>query len=66
MNNHEAAIVTAYTGILAGSFSVFHEYAEKLLNRPIQTFEFAEREIWEKLKELSRDDFVKLTEAADA
>lgn len=60
MTRQEAAIVTAYTGICIGDFSDFHEYAEKILGRPIFTHEFANKEIKDQIKNASRDDFISI------
>ena len=60
MTKKECAIVTAYTGYLCGQFDWFHEYAEKLLERPIWTHEFANKELMQKIKELSKNDFCNL------
>ncbi|WP_424244402.1 hypothetical protein Dip510_001632 [Elusimicrobium posterum] len=54
------AIVTAFTGIVCGNFSYFHEYVQELLNRPVWTHEFASKELMEKIKELSKKDFIAL------
>lgn len=35
MTKREAAIVSAYTGILIGSFSDMHEYVEEKLQRSV-------------------------------
>lgn len=62
MTKREAAIVSAYTGYLIGSFSDFHAYAEEIFGRPIFTHEFPS--IVEELKEKSKKDFmsIKVTE----
>jgi hypothetical protein len=60
--NEVGPIITAYTGILCGGFAEFHEYAEKILDRPIYTHEFALSHTWEELKEASRSDFDRLSE----
>ena len=60
MNRKEAAIVSAYTGVLIGNFDDFHKYAEEILNRPVFTHEMARRDIWNTIKEKSRDDFLKI------
>jgi hypothetical protein len=60
MNKREAAIITAYTGIMIGSFSDFHRYAEEIIGRPVFTHEFGTREILEQIKEKSRQDFINL------
>ena len=60
MNKREAAIVTAYTGRLIGSFSDFHEYVEEVFERPVFTHELGDRRITDKLKELSKPDFISI------
>ena len=60
MTRKECAIVSAYTGILCGDFNEFHKYAEELLGRPIWTHEFATKDLMNKIKELSRNDFCNL------
>jgi len=60
MTKKEAAIITIYTGILIGEFSDAHEYAETLLGRPVFTHEFANCELCDKLKELSKQDFISI------
>lgn len=57
MKKREGAIVSAYTGILIGEFSDFHEYVEELMNRPVQTLEFADKDFIDLLKEKSKEDF---------
>lgn len=58
MTKREAAIITIFTGILIGSFSDAHEYAEEIYGHPIFTHQFAEHSLCEKLKELARNDFI--------
>jgi hypothetical protein len=60
MIKREAAIVTAYTGILIGAFSDFHQYAEEVMERPIWTHEFADKDVWNELREKSRQDFISM------
>jgi len=60
MTREEAAIVSAYTGILIGGFDGFHEYAEELLGRPVFTHEFGDSEIAQELKDKSKQDFVSI------
>lgn len=67
MTKQECAIIMAYTGtcMLTGDeFSIFHEYIEKLMNRPIWTHELAYKEIWEEIKKKSEDDFMNLCKEA--
>jgi hypothetical protein len=57
----------AQTGIcmLTGDeFQVFHEYIEKLMNRPVYTHELASKEVWEEIKKKSEDDFMNLCKEA--
>ena len=61
MTKKEAAIVSAYTGILIGEFSDLHEYIEKILGRPVFTHELADKELWVEIKEKSRKDFINIT-----
>lgn len=63
MTDKEKAIVMAYTGItmLTGEkFDIFHKYIEDILGRPVFTHELAEREIWNRIKQASQEDFIKL------
>jgi hypothetical protein len=67
VTKREAAIVTIYTGISIGEFSDAHEYAEEIMGYPIWTHEFASKSLWEKLKELSKPDFmaIKIEEGSE-
>lgn len=68
MTDKEKAIVMAYTGVtmLSGEkFSVFHEYIEKILGRPVWTLELADELVWNEIKEKSRADFLRLCEEAE-
>lgn len=61
MTKQEATVIEMYTGVcmLTGDDrKYFYEYAEKLLGRPIMTHEYPEYA--EKLKELSKPDFLKV------
>ena len=62
MNKREAAIVTAYTGCLLGSFGDAHEYIEKIMGRPVFTHEMASKDVMNEIKEKSRDDFINLVD----
>ncbi len=63
MTEREAAIITAYTGCLIGSFGSFHKYAEEVVKRPIMTAEFGLLTIWKELKKKSIDDWIVLHES---
>ena len=60
MTKREAAIVSAYTGILIGKFSDMHEYVEEKLGRPIWTHQFAEEKLFEEIKEAVKPDFISI------
>lgn len=69
MTKRECAIVMAYTGIcmLSGEdFRFFHKYVEDVMGRPVFTHEMGIREIAEKIKEKSREDFLALCENSTA
>lgn len=61
MTKQEAAVIETYTGIVmltGDDRKLIYEYAEKLLGFPIFTHEFPEYA--DKLKELSKSDFIKI------
>lgn len=58
MTKREAAIVSAYTGILLGEFGEMHKYIETLFGRPVFTHELGDERFFEKLKTLSKPDFL--------
>lgn len=60
LSREDAAIIGAFTGISCGPFSDMHEYIEKILERPVWTHELAFPEVWELIKEKSKDDFLAL------
>lgn len=60
MTKKEAAIISAYTGILIGSFSDVHAYIEEILNRSVFTHELASLHVMEEVKEKSKNDFLSI------
>jgi hypothetical protein len=54
------AIVSAFTGYVLGDFAEMQLYADRLLGRPVWTHEFAAKGMEEKMRELSKPDFIKL------
>ncbi len=62
MTKREAAILSAFTGLLIGSFLDMHKYIEEIMRRPVFTHELANEEIVAEIKEKSRHDFMKLNE----
>ena len=68
MTLQECAIVTAYTGIsmLRGKkYQIFLDYATEKLGYPFHTFEMATDRFWEKLKQVSEEDFFELCRKAE-
>lgn len=64
MTPKEMAIISAYTGVSFGAkhFSHFHKYVEEKFGHPVWAHEMANKEWWDKLKEISYKDFVQLAE----
>ena len=65
LTRRQAAIITAYTGITCGPFEAFHEYAQKLLGRPVWSHEFASKELASKIKDAATEDFLSICHAPD-
>ena len=63
MTREESAIISAFTGVLAGPFDAFHQYAEKIMGRPVWTHEMGDKATMLEIKEKSRADFVALAES---
>lgn len=61
MNKREAAVISAYTGILIGSFSDLHEYIEEVFERSVWTSEMSP-EFMEILKAKSKEEFLRINE----
>lgn len=60
MTKQEAAIVSAYTGYLIGSFDEMHKYVEKIFNRPVFTHEFADPKFAELIKMKCKKDYINI------
>ena len=60
LTREQAAIIGAYTGVLAGPFGDVRGLAEQKLGHPIWTHEFANPELWEQLKVALTDDFLSI------
>ena len=57
MTKKEAAIVSAYTGYLIGSFAETHKYIEKILGRPVFTHEMVNEQLLTEIRQKSKADF---------
>lgn len=63
MTDREKAIVMAYTGycMLAGDkLSVFYEYVESIMGRPVYTHEMGTKVVDNLIKEKAKPDFIAL------
>jgi hypothetical protein len=60
MTKKEAAIVSAFTGILIGKFDAMHGYIEKKLGRPVLVHELTSEKVVEEVKQKSKEDFVSI------
>lgn len=60
LTKEQAIILTGFTGIACCKFSYFHEDVEKRLGHPVFTHEFGSKEFSEKLKDIYKEDFLKL------
>lgn len=63
MTDRERAIVMAYTGIImlnGEKFSIFHEYVEEIMGRPVWTHEMGIDLVAEEIKEKAKPDFLEL------
>ena len=63
MTDREKAIVSAYTGyamLTRNKLEIFYTYIEELLGYMPCTHELADEKLWERIHDLSKDDFIKL------
>jgi hypothetical protein len=58
LTREQAAIIGAYTGVSCGPFEDVHVYAEKVLDRPIWTRQFANKELMAELRAATKPDFI--------
>ena len=61
LTTQQAAIVSAYTGYLVGSFSEMQSYIEKLMGHPVWTHQLADKDFVEKVKAKAKPDFLALS-----
>jgi hypothetical protein len=65
LTRSQAAIVTCFTGMAACPMRDFHALAEHLMGAPIWTHEFADKKVWEILKEKAKPLFLALCTSDD-
>ena len=58
MTKREAAIVSAYTGILIGRFDDMQRYVDEKIGRPTWTHEYGSEEFAQEIKRLTKQDFM--------
>ncbi len=57
MTKREAAIVSAYTGILLGELSDIHTYLKEIMGRPVFAHELGDEKFLKRIKEKAKPDF---------
>lgn len=60
LTREQAAVLSAFTGVMMGEWADFQEYAERLLGRAVFTHEFAQDTLSAQIREAARDDFMAL------
>ena len=63
LTKEQAIILTGFTGITCCKFSDLHEDVERRIGHPVWTHQFAVPEFVEKVKDLYRADFMRITSA---
>lgn len=61
LTKKQAAVITAYTGFLLGSFNDVHHYIEKLMGRLVFTHEMGSKELMDELQLKAKADFIALS-----
>jgi hypothetical protein len=56
----QSAVISAYTGVLCGPFGAYHEYVEKVMERPVWTHEMANPDVMAQIREAAKPDFLAL------
>ncbi len=63
MNKKEAAILSAYTGILIGEFHEMHKYIEDIMDGPVMTHQLGDKEFVAKVKDAAYLDFLDINDS---
>lgn len=61
--NREQAVITAYTHRLTGNRACFYQYAEEIMERPINDSEFDDDRLWIELKKRSVKEYAEVKES---
>lgn len=57
LNERQAFVATCWSEVLFMEFDLFWQLAEKELGIGLLNHDFANKKVWEKLKEKTKDDF---------
>lgn len=60
LTKEQAAIIGLYTGVICGDFSDMQELAEKVMGHPVFTHEFADSDMYKKIKAEVKPLFLEL------
>ena len=60
MTKREAAIVSAYTGVLLGDFDEMRRYINQIMGRSVYTHEMADGRVMQEIKRKAKNDFIDL------
>ena len=60
MTKREKQVVSAYTGVLMCKLDELYEYIEEIIGRPVWTHELADKAVQDKIKEKSKEEFLKI------
>lgn len=60
MTKREKQVVSAYTGFLMCELDELYEYIEEIVGRPVWTHELADKAVQDKIKEKSKEEFLKI------
>ena len=63
MTHKEAVLLSAYTGyLLTKNFTDVHKFVEELLERPINSHEFASEKLFEEIQQKCKPMIIKMVE----
>ena len=65
LTREQAAIVGAFTGILCGPVTDWHQYVEKVVGHAVFSHELGSPAMERKIREASRKDFLKICAIGD-
>lgn len=60
LTTEQASVLGAFTGELLGHFNDLRDYVERILGRPVRTYEMLLREVMDEIKEAARPDLMRI------